>query len=229
MASKKRHVLGLFGKLVLAVLVCCILAFVVPNVLEYSLSLSKIESLEEIESQDESFDAILVLGASINPDGSPSDILRERLDTAIELYELGASSKIIMSGDDQSDISYDEVSAMKAYAVAQGVPSENIFCDHAGVCTYDSMYRARYVFNAQSLLVVTQSYHLYRALFDARFLGMQATGVASDGGSYERQAFFSGREVLARINDFWKVVTNADAEYLSEPVSLEQSGDVTTW
>ena len=124
-------------------------------------------------------DAIVVLGASVYADGTPSGILQDRLDDGIALYFAGAAPKIIMSGDN-STVSYNEVKAMKDYAVAQGVPSEDVFCDHAGFSTYESMYRAKHVFGAERIVVATQTYHLYRALYAAGGLGLEAVGVPSD-------------------------------------------------
>lgn len=111
-------------------------------------------------------DAILVLGCGVRPDGSPSLMLRDRLETGLQLYEAGAAPKLLLSGDHGS-IGYDEVNAMKDYVLERGVPSEDVFLDHAGFSTYESMYRARDVFQAQRVIIVSQRYHLYRAVYDA--------------------------------------------------------------
>lgn len=171
-------------------------------------------------------DAIVVLGASVLPSGQPSKILQDRLDDGVALYFAGAAPKIIMSGDNGT-ASYNEVRAMKNYAIAQGVPSEDIFCDHAGFSTYESMYRAKYVFGVNRLVIATQTYHLYRALYAARALGMEAVGVASDYRAYEGQPLFSSREVLARTKDFFKVMAQPPSKFVGESISLAQSGDVT--
>ena len=121
-------------------------------------------------------DAIVVLGASVFADGTPSGILQDRLDDGIALYKAGVAPKLIMSGDN-STVSYNEVQVMKDYAISQGVPSQDIFCDHAGFSTYESMYRAKNVFGAQRIVVATQTYHLYRALYAAQGLGLEAIGV----------------------------------------------------
>ena len=180
--------------------------------------------------QDETFnaDAIVVLGAGINWDGSPSAILRDRLDTAIALYEEGVAPKIIMSGDN-TDSSYNEVMAMTLYAESQGVSADDIFCDHAGVSTYDSMYRLRHVFNVKRCVIVTQEYHLYRALYDVGSFGIEAYGVPSDKATYANMDSYERREVLARVKDFASALLNQEAETKSEPVSLNQSGRVTQW
>lgn len=173
-------------------------------------------------------DAIVVLGAGINWDGSPSAVLKDRLDTAIALYNEGVAPKIIMSGDN-SDSSYNEVMAMALYVEDQGVPADDVFCDHAGLSTYDSMYRLRHVFDVERCVVVTQEYHLYRALYDAHSFGIDAYGVPSDNATYAQIDEYEKREVLARVKDFVAVLTNSEPETKSEPVSLNQSGTVTQW
>lgn len=219
---------GIF-MLVLIVVIGCVLVVGVPNAVEFLGQKDKITPSSTLQASGKTYDCILVLGASVLADGTPSGILQDRLDTAIALYDAGVAPKIIMSGDDESDSSYDEVTNMKAYAVAKGVPSEDIFCDHAGLNTYDSMYRAKNVFNASTMVVVTQTYHQYRALWDANMLGISSVGVASDLHTYANQAYYDFRELMARVSDFGKVLMKQKSTYLSEPVSLAQSGDVTTW
>lgn len=185
---------------------------------------------KDIVSPDEAAtyeaDAIVVLGASVFADGTPSGILQDRLDCAIDLYFNGAAPKLIMSGDNGDD-SYNECNAMKNYAIAKGVPSEDIFCDHAGFNTYYSMYRAQYIFGCERIIVATQTYHLYRALFSAHALGMEAVGVASDYHAYDKQAYYDLREIPARVKDFFQSVLRVQPSVLGEAVSLDQSGDVT--
>lgn len=171
-------------------------------------------------------DAIVVLGASVLADGTPSGILQDRLDDGIALYFAGVAPKLIMSGDN-STASYNEVQAMKSYAVAQGVPSEDVFCDHAGFSTYESMYRAKYVFGAQRIVVATQTYHLYRALYAAQGLGLQAVGVPSDYHTYTKQQQYDLREIPARTKDFFKTLFKVPSTFVGDPISLAQSGDVT--
>ncbi len=171
-------------------------------------------------------DAIVVLGASVFADGTPSNILQDRLDDGISLYFAGAAPKIIMSGDHES-ATYNEVAAMKDYAISKGVPSQDIFCDHAGLSTYESMYRAKHVFGADRIVVATQTYHLYRALYSARGVGMEAVGVPSDYREYNKQGQFSVREIPARTKDFFMTLFGVPSEYVGESISLNQSGDVT--
>lgn len=191
---------------------------------------SAFESQAQAAANADAFeaDAIVVLGAGINWDGSPSAVLKDRLDVADGLYNAGVAPKIIMSGDN-SDSSYNEVMAMAKYAKANGIPAEDIFCDHAGLSTYDSMYRLKNVFNVQRCVIVTQEYHLYRAVYDARGFGIDARGVASDLSDYSDKDSYEQREFFARIKDFFGIITKMEPQTKSEPVSLNQSGTVTQW
>lgn len=193
-------------------------------------TMGSIESVSEAKANapEQDNQAIVVLGAGINFDGSPSDILKDRLNIAIDLYDAGVAPKIIMSGDN-SESSYNEVMAMCNYAISQGVSADDIFCDHAGLSTYDSMYRVRHVFGVNRCVIVTQNYHLYRAIYDARSFGIDAQGVASDLREYAGMDDYEQREFLARIKDFVQGIINTEPETKSEPVSLYQSGTVTQW
>lgn len=171
-------------------------------------------------------DAIVVLGASVRPNGQPSPILRDRIDAGIELYWAGVAPKIIMSGDNSTE-TYNESWAMKSYAVDKGVPAEDIFCDHAGFSTYESMYRAKYVFGVGRLVVSTQSYHLPRALYAAKGLGMQAWGYASDKSIYPAQFYYDMREIPARTKDVFKTLLKVPSTFVGDFISLNQSGNVT--
>lgn len=223
-ARKHRGCLRLMFDVVLSVVVFVVVVFTVTNVI--TILGTKGSIVTKQEAQTYNADAVVVLGASVLPDGTPSTILQDRLDDGIALYFAGAAPKIIMSGDNGS-ASYNEVKAMKAYAIAQGVPSEDIFCDHAGFSTYESMYRAKYVFGCQRIVVATQTYHLYRALWSAKSLGMQAIGVASDYNDYQKQLQYDIREFPARTKDFFQALLRLPSTYVGDPISLNQSGDVT--
>ncbi len=174
----------------------------------------------------ENVDCILVLGCRVRADGSLSDMLKDRLTRGIELYENGAAPKLIMSGD-HGQKEYDEVNAMKAFAIKNSVPSSDIFMDHAGFSTYESLYRAKEVFEADNIIIVTQEYHLYRALYIAEKLGIKAYGVSSDYHTYRGQWGREMREILARCKDFVKVILKPEPTYLGEVISVSGSGDVT--
>lgn len=216
--------LGWFIKLVLTVAIVAVLAVAGTNAAVILASRDGI--VDDIAALQFDADAIVVLGASVMPDGTPSDILQNRLDKAISLYNAGAAPKIIMSGDNGT-ASYNECWAMKRYAVAQGVPSEDVFCDHAGFSTYETMYRVRHVFGAERIIVSTQTYHLFRALYDARGVGMQAVGVSDDESEYSNQSWYDLREIPARTKDFLQVLFHVPSTFVGDPISLDQSGDVT--
>ena len=223
------------------VLALAVLVVVVPNLVQVLGQRPKLRTVEDVVVEvygygdggleaTGPYDCIMILGAGVRPDGSPSPMLKERLDKGIELYFAGVAPKILMSGDNQSDpLHYNEVENMRRYALAQGVPSEDIFCDHAGICTYDSAYRLYHVFGAHRAILVSQRYHLYRALFDAASFDIQAIGVAADVEEYPVKLFYYAREAAARVSDTWKVLMRQNATYLSEPVPLDQSGEVTSW
>lgn len=146
--------------------------------------------------------AILVLGASVFGNGQVSDILKDRLDTALDLYRSKKAGRILVSGDHGS-VDYDEVGTMKRYLTDRKVPASAIFMDHAGFSTYESMYRAKAVFEVDRVIIVTQQYHLSRAVFVGRSLGLDAYGVAADKRSYRDMDKYRLREVLARNKDFY--------------------------
>lgn len=219
-----RKAVGGVLALVLAVVVVAVLVFVGTNAAAVLTTRDDIVDQQTAAAFDA--DAIVVLGASVRPDGTPSGILQDRLDDGIALYFAGAAPKIIMSGDNGTE-SYNECWAMKRYAVSQGVPSEDVFCDHAGFSTYETMYRARHVFGAERIVVATQTYHLYRALYDAQGVGMEAIGVPSDYGEYANQSWYDIREVFARTKDFFQVLFGVPSTFVGDPISLDQSGDVT--
>lgn len=210
--------------MVVAAVLAVVAVFAVTNVVTIVGAKGSIVSADEASIS--SADAIVVLGASVFADGTPSGILQDRLDDGIALYFAGVAPKLIMSGDNGTE-SYNEVRVMKQYAIAQGVPSEDIFCDHAGFSTYESMYRAKYVFGCQRIVVATQTYHLYRALWSAKSLGMQATGVPSDYHEYQKQLQYDIREVPARTKDFFKALFRVPSTYVGDAISLDQDGDVT--
>lgn len=191
-----------------------------------SSSRDAILTAAQVSELDFDAECILVLGCRVMPDGNPSHMLEDRILQGIELYNLGASPKIIMSGDNGTKV-YDEVNTMKSFAISKGVPSEDIFMDHAGFSTYESMYRARDVFGVKRVIIVTQEYHLYRAIYIARSMGLEAYGVASNPRTYTKQAYHDLREILARNKDFFFCIFKPKPTYLGDAISVYASGDVT--
>lgn len=170
-------------------------------------------------------DCILVFGAAIWGD-QPSPMLEDRLLQACDLYKKGVAKKIIMSGD-HGQMNYDEVTVMKRFAIEQGIPSEDIFMDHAGFSSYETVYRAKEIFGVNKVVLVTQEYHLYRCLYIANKFGLEAVGVNSDPRQYVGAIYRETREILARNKDFIKCIFKPEPTYLGEPISLSESGDIT--
>lgn len=180
-----------------------------------------VDECREVDPQ-----CILVLGCAVWADNQPSPMLKDRLDTAIELYKAGAAPKLLLSGDN-SVVEYSEPDCMLQYTLAQGVPAEDIFLDYAGFSTYDSAFRARAIFRAERLIVVTQKYHLFRALHTCDKLGMEAKGVASNQRKYVGRFKREAREVLARDKDLVKAIIKPEPTFLGEEIPIDGDGSVT--
>ena len=160
----------------------------------------------------------IVLGAGLNRDGTPGLVLRDRVRTASELYFIGTVDKLLMSGDNSTEY-YDEPGAMKEFALTLGVPEEDIVLDFAGRRTYDSCYRAKAIFGVDRLIIVTQAYHLPRALYLCNAFDIHADGVPADDANYHRgsYAFWWVREIFASINAYWDVLIAHPEPVLGKP------------
>lgn len=219
-------------KSVIRIMMCCIVlslvgvfsVFLINAYMKYSCE-KKIINIEEAKELED-VDCILVLGCYVINDGNPSSMLADRLDTGIELYGQKVAGKIIMSGD-HGKKEYNEVATMKKYAVDNGVLTEDVFMDHAGFSTYESIYRAKEIFGADNIVIVSQKYHLYRAVHIAKSLGMTVHGVACVDNEYPGQDERDIREVLARVKDFGTSIIKPKPKYLGENISLQGTGDVT--
>lgn len=170
-------------------------------------------------------DCAVVLGAGVR-NGKPTPMLRDRILTGIALYENGAVPKIIMSGDHGRE-DYDEVNVMKDFAMEAGIPDGDIFMDHAGFSTYETLYRAKKVFEADKIIIVTQKYHLYRALYIAEKLGIEAYGVPADLQDYAGQFKRDMREIAARIKDFATCIIKPEPTYLGDTIPVSGDGSLT--
>jgi vancomycin permeability regulator SanA len=151
-------------------------------------------------------------------------MLAERLDFGLKVFESGCTDRLLMSGD-HGRTEHDEVNAMKDYLAGKGVDRDKIFLDHAGFSTYESMYRARDVFQVESLVIVTQTYHLYRAVYDARKLGLEAYGVKAEGLIYPPSNYM--REPMARLKDFFWCIIKPEPTYLGEAIPISGSAALT--
>ena len=213
-----------FKRVIIAVLCICLLGGVaVVGINAYMISYVNDYILTEEDLKNENFDCIMVLGAGLW-DGEPSPMLQERLDFGLKAYETGCTDKMLMSGDHGRE-EYDEVNKMKDVAIEKGVLADNIFMDHAGFSTYESMYRARDIFKVQKMVVVTQTYHLYRAVYDARKLGIDAYGFAAERLDYPIANDI--REALARVKDFFYCIFEPEPTYLGEEIPISASGSLT--
>ena len=206
------------------ILLVLVLAVLGINRYVKSSTKNQIISVEE-SSNLEDIDCIIILGAGIWGD-KPSPMLEDRLLQGIELYNNNVSTKIIMSGDHGRE-EYDEVNIMKEFAIEKGVPSENIFMDHAGFSTYESIYRAKEIFEADKIVIVTQKYHLYRALHIANSLGIEAYGVGADPRQYVGAMYREIREILARNKDFVKCLFKPEPTYLGETIPVSGNRNAT--
>jgi vancomycin permeability regulator SanA len=172
-------------------------------------------------------DAVMVLGARVYGSGAPSMVLRDRLDYGYELYALGKAGKILVSGDHGRE-DYDEVNAMREYLIKKGVPGEDIFMDHAGFNTYDSMYRAKEVFCVGSLLISTQEFHISRSVYIARKLGIDAYGYPCEDKAAYSMFSLNLRESLARVKAFWDVMVHRAPQYSGDPIPISGDGNLTS-
>ncbi len=171
-------------------------------------------------------DCIIVLGCHVRDDGTPSDMLRDRLDQGIALYHAGVAPKLLMSGD-HGQHTYNEVGTMREYALAHGVPSEDIFMDHAGFSTYETVVRAKEVFCVGRAVIVSQEYHLYRTLYLADAIGLDAYGVAADAHVYVGQTYRDIREIAARAKDFLMAIVRPAPTFLGDTIPVSGDGNVT--
>ena len=191
----------------------------------YVINSNKINITKVGEITADSYDCILILGAGVRGN-NPSPMLEDRLLTGIELYNKNISSKIVVSGDHGKEY-YDEVNVMKNYLIEKGIPSEDIFMDHAGFSTYDSIYRIKNIFTADKVIVVTQKYHLYRALQISKELELTAKGVIADKRIYAGQTKRNIRELLAIIKDFFKSKYKPKPKYLGSIIPVNGNGNIT--
>lgn len=219
----KRRIKRFFIILISAAVLLAAAAFV-PNFIVIKKTESNIVTLEEAAELSD-VDCAVILGAGVR-EGKPTPMLRDRLLVGIDLYKSGAVKKLIMSGDHGST-DYDEVNIMKSFAVDRGVPDEDIFMDHAGFSTYETIYRAREIFEADNIIIVSQKYHLYRALYIAEKLGIKSVGVSADLDTYRGQTKRDLREILARDKDFFKCIFKPKPTYLGDKIPVSGDGNLT--
>jgi SanA protein len=211
-------------RLVALGVVCGLLAVAVPNLVVWLGGRTPVTSdVRKVPHAQ----AALVLGAQVYRDGRPSIMLRDRVNAAAELYRAGRVDKLLLSGD-HSRVDYDEVGTMRSLLLAQGIPARDIFTDHAGFDTWDSAQRAKRVFDVSSAVVVTQRFHMARALYDARRAGLKVTGYAADRRDYGRvMRRLRVREAAARVKTLADVVTGADPHFLGTEIPITGDGRIS--
>lgn len=219
-------------KILVGILVLCLITlitlvsiniYVVRSVSNYIYS-----DVDELKQNIDanSCDCILVLGCGV-VNSQPSIMLEDRLKSALRLYNDGVAPKLLLSGD-HGEVDYDEVNVMRDYMISNGIPSEDIFMDHAGFSTYESMMRAKNIFGCNKIIVVTQEYHLYRSLYDSRAIGITSYGYIADGHVFTQQSYYSLREYLARFKDFFLTKINPRSAYVGgDKINIHGDGNVT--
>jgi SanA protein len=206
----------------------CIYLFVLTLCINGAMVLSTREFIYRDVEALPAKTAVLVLGSQIRR-GSPSPVLRDRIDAGILALESGKGGKLLLSGD-HGRANYDEVNAMRRYVLDNSlVPEEDIFMDHAGFNTYDSMYRARDVFEVPDLVIVTQEFHINRSVYIARSLGLDAVGFALNEERFGARSlrFWRTREYLARIKAFFAVQFRVKPRYLGKKIPITGDGRAT--
>lgn len=213
----KKWILRLF----LIVVLCVISVF---GINYYVVNSSKKYIKNKAEQLDSAY-TVIVLGARVYSNGNLSNYLKDRVENAYELYEKGKVKRFLLSGDHGTK-QYDEVNAMKNYLNEKGVPDEDIFLDHAGFNTYNSMVRAKKVFEVGDCIIVSQDYHLPRAVYIANRVGLKAQAYASNSDLLVANKFNKKREVLARFKSFFEVLFKIKPKYLGEKHPI--NGDSAT-
>ena len=173
------------------------------------------DSVEQVPSRP----MAIVFGAGIWPDGNLSHVLADRVDTAVDLYHADKVRKLLMTGDNRFEW-YNEPDAMGQYAMSLGVPADDIVYDYAGRRTYDSCYRARHIFGIEEAILVTQRYHLPRAIYTAHKMGIVAVGMAADRRQYVKMGQFTVREVPALLAAWWETNLTHPIPAMGDPIEL---------
>lgn len=209
-----RRILKTISRIIIAAAVLGMAALIMPRLITAVHALGRVYQVGDAPTRR----VAIAFGAGLWRDGSPTPVLRDRVATAAELYFAGKVEKLLMSGDN-SYVEYNEPQAMKDYALELGVPEEDIVLDYAGRRTYDTCYRARDIFGINSAILVTQDFHLPRALFLCNTLGVQAVGVSADMRTYRQrsQFYWNLREVPATVVAVWDVYVTRPLPILGKP------------
>lgn len=208
-----KKVLKMLLKILLIILILGVIFLGIPRLITAIYSNSRVFSVSNVKAER----AAIVFGAGLRRDGTPTTILRDRVETAAALYQAGKVEKLLFSGDN-SYLDYNEPGSMKQYALELGIPEEAIILDYAGRRTYDTCYRAKYIFGLDRALLVTQPYHLPRAVFTCNMLGLESSGVYADNYPYRKFAlgFWNLRELPATLVAFWELFIRSPQPILGD-------------
>ncbi len=212
--------------LLLILLILTANVYVTASVRNRIYDLESVKTPDDLKQIDGKIDCIIVPGCGVYANGEASPLLADRLDTAIELYRRGIADKLLFSGD-HSGLYYNEVKVMREYALDAGVPSEDIFLDHSGLSTSETIYRAYEIYGVRTAVIVTQEYHLSRALYLADRAGINAVGVRAEGHIFDEQMYFSSREMLARTKDFYLSFVDEPGDFDEEKIDITADGNIT--
>ncbi|MDD2426897.1 MAG: ElyC/SanA/YdcF family protein [Eubacteriales bacterium] len=228
--STAGNIIRIVGKIVKAILISILVIILAAVLMVFAVDRwvawrggAMIVEIDEVEPP---YDAIIVLGAQVLDNYYPSDMLRDRLDGAVELYNSGISDRILVTGDHRED-NYNEVAVMGRYLLEQGIPDEAIFMDHFGLDTYDSIYRSHHVFGIEKAIVVTQTFHLQRALYIARALDYDYHGYVTDAREYNSSTYTFLREYGARLKAVYEVLSDAQPARMDSPMPISGDGRAT--
>jgi len=201
-------------RLLFWMIIAAIAAFGLPRFLTEILSIGKIQTLESSDTAR----VAIVFGAGLQRDGSPSPVLQDRVKSAVQLYEAGKVEKLLMSGDNRF-VDYNEPGAMQSFAISLGVPQGDIVLDYAGRRTFDTCYRALHIFGVKEAILVTQRYHLPRALFTCNGIGLKATGLSADLQYYRKYSrlVWNVRELPATAMALWQVWFSHPLPVMGDP------------
>ncbi len=198
--------------LILSIILLIIVLVSLPRMIMVSLAGKKTYPAEDVPPVK----AAIVFGAGLLADGTPTAVLKDRVRTAAELYNSGKITKILMSGDNRY-LDYNEPGAMQAYALELGIPEADIVLDYAGRRTYDTCYRAKEIFQLTSAILVTQQFHMPRALYTCNTLGLESVGINADLRSYRDSEYWSVREIFASLVAFIQVHITRPEPVLGDP------------
>jgi SanA protein len=214
-ANARQRIFAMLLLLLALILGSLLVAVALPQAIVWSSRRLIYTRIEDIPARR----VAIVFGAGIWPDGRLSDVLADRVSTAVALYQAGKVEKLLMTGDNRF-VDYNEPQRMKEYALSLGMPEQDIVLDYAGRRTYDSCYRAKEIFEAPNAILVTQRFHLPRALYTCNGLGLESVGVTADRRSYQRIRWFTLREQPAILMAWWEVMISHPEPVLGDKLPL---------